>query len=428
MGKYLKNKETVERFYSEGNEIIQSEYLAFFSSNLLNEKDWKLLQLIFIAKNHAAPASSLVEPMGYKGHVAVNNHFAKIAKAVTNFTSKNPYNDWWFTLLASGENVNGLFYWKLRNELVGAIKIYLGTKSETNQPYDWKSKIKNWVSKTKSIAHYENEMIAFFEQIFKHTFYPERAFFGTNKNTINVVIGHLYLGVYIHSGQDKTFFMIVSKEFTNLNGINCSPVKSTLAKTSKHKLYWLRIENIAAMINILDNEDVWQSFRLASQLVIETPQGKHTRDREKKGKIRLDELLLPLVQISEIEHLQALEQKIEEAKKYDSKTLEKKLLDSPAYPQKVTKTSLGFNRNEYVIIATLNRANGVCELCDDKAPFIRAKNGTPFLEIHHVIPLSENGKDTVDNTVALCPNCHREAHLGIASTEIRNQFLKKLNP
>ncbi|MBN7827375.1 HNH endonuclease signature motif containing protein [Bowmanella dokdonensis] len=36
--------------------------------------------------------------------------------------------------------------------------------------------------------------------------------------------------------------------------------------------------------------------------------------------------------------------------------------------------------------------------------------GSSFLEVHHVIRLADNGPDTIDNAVALCPNCHRALH------------------
>ncbi|HXU34436.1 MAG TPA: HNH endonuclease [Thermoanaerobaculia bacterium] len=34
------------------------------------------------------------------------------------------------------------------------------------------------------------------------------------------------------------------------------------------------------------------------------------------------------------------------------------------------------------------------------------------MEVHHRIRLAYGGEDTVENAVALCPNCHREAHHG----------------
>lgn len=71
-----------------------------------------------------------------------------------------------------------------------------------------------------------------------------------------------------------------------------------------------------------------------------------------------------------------------------------------------------FKRNPDVIAEVLIRADGVCEQCDQHAPFKRASDGTPFLEVHHIIRLADGGEDTVDNTIAVCPNCHRELHYG----------------
>ena len=60
----------------------------------------------------------------------------------------------------------------------------------------------------------------------------------------------------------------------------------------------------------------------------------------------------------------------------------------------------------------LLRANGVCELCGKAAPFARRIDGSPYLEVHHRVMLSDDGDDTVENAVAACPNCHREEHYG----------------
>ncbi len=71
-----------------------------------------------------------------------------------------------------------------------------------------------------------------------------------------------------------------------------------------------------------------------------------------------------------------------------------------------------FNRNPDVVAERLYLAQGHCETCGNPAPFKRASDGTPYLEVHHVIPLADGGDDTVKNTRALCPNCHRKAHHG----------------
>ena len=75
-------------------------------------------------------------------------------------------------------------------------------------------------------------------------------------------------------------------------------------------------------------------------------------------------------------------------------------------------TTTAFVRNPDVIAEALARANSKCEECDNDAPFLRVSDGTPYLEAHHQVPLAQGGEDTVDNAVALCPNCHRKAHFG----------------
>lgn len=59
----------------------------------------------------------------------------------------------------------------------------------------------------------------------------------------------------------------------------------------------------------------------------------------------------------------------------------------------------------------MQQATGNCECCNQPAPFNGA-DGSPFLEVHHVRHLADGGSDTVENAVALCPNCHRELHYG----------------
>lgn len=84
-----------------------------------------------------------------------------------------------------------------------------------------------------------------------------------------------------------------------------------------------------------------------------------------------------------------------------------------------------FERNHDVHAWTLQQANGRCECCRRDAPFDTA-DGEPFLEIHHVERLADGGEDVVDNTVALCPNCHREAHSGAESARIRSKLVQRI--
>lgn len=81
-------------------------------------------------------------------------------------------------------------------------------------------------------------------------------------------------------------------------------------------------------------------------------------------------------------------------------------------PTESIVTTKVYHRNPNVAAYVLKRADGICEKCEGKAPFNRKSDNTPYLEIHHIKLLSDGGEDTIENTLALCPNCHREIHLG----------------
>lgn len=78
-------------------------------------------------------------------------------------------------------------------------------------------------------------------------------------------------------------------------------------------------------------------------------------------------------------------------------------------PKKISSSCSGYERDPTVRAWVLENARGTCELCLNPAPFM-GKDTEPFLEVHHVKYLSDEGEDTIENAVALCPNCHREAH------------------
>jgi 5-methylcytosine-specific restriction protein A len=77
---------------------------------------------------------------------------------------------------------------------------------------------------------------------------------------------------------------------------------------------------------------------------------------------------------------------------------------------KRTATAVTYEPDVYVAELAIRRANGHCQLCDQPAPF-KDRSGAPHLEAHHIVWLSAGGEDTVENTVALCPNCHARMHV-----------------
>ncbi|MRT05781.1 HNH endonuclease [Ewingella americana] len=105
------------------------------------------------------------------------------------------------------------------------------------------------------------------------------------------------------------------------------------------------------------------------------------------------------------------EQELEAAVQLTPEKRRELLAKANTTPERVEVTSIVFKRNALVVAQVLALAKGKCQSCKRDAPFKR-ENGKHYLEVHHVEWLSRGGEDTVDNAIALCPNCHRQAHYG----------------
>lgn len=92
----------------------------------------------------------------------------------------------------------------------------------------------------------------------------------------------------------------------------------------------------------------------------------------------------------------------------------RRLANANGVAKRVQVRAFAFVRNPDVVAEVLLRAGGYCERCRKPAPFKRKSDQSPYLEVHHRVPLAVGGLDLVANSEALCPNCHREAHHGDA--------------
>ena len=81
-------------------------------------------------------------------------------------------------------------------------------------------------------------------------------------------------------------------------------------------------------------------------------------------------------------------------------------------PVRIETSVTKIARDPQVRAWVMQRSKGHCEQCNSIAPFLNA-NGEGYLECHHIHRLASDGSDTVYNTAALCPNCHREQHSGM---------------
>lgn len=121
----------------------------------------------------------------------------------------------------------------------------------------------------------------------------------------------------------------------------------------------------------------------------------------------LDLEKLPIIDEAELGKLQQHRQSV--AKKMSDDALIKCVTTQQKPAGRTQTTSMTWQRDALVVEFAKRRAAGVCELCENPAPF-QDKQGIPYLEVHHIVWLANDGPDTIDNVAALCPNCHRRMH------------------
>lgn len=116
--------------------------------------------------------------------------------------------------------------------------------------------------------------------------------------------------------------------------------------------------------------------------------------------------------------------KSRKARKLNDQELENRAKNANRSVGSRNAISLQYTRNPWVAEYAKRVANGVCQLCENQAPF-KNEDGEPFLETHHIVWLAQGGEDTIENTVALCPNCHRRMHILNDKTDVELLLAKK---
>lgn len=103
---------------------------------------------------------------------------------------------------------------------------------------------------------------------------------------------------------------------------------------------------------------------------------------------------------------------VEVARKASKQTVFDRAKKATGKPARRTVQRDDFVRNPYVVAAAILRSNGKCEMPGCKCGLFLRDDDSPYLEVHHVLPLGEGGDDTLVNAAALCPHCHRILHFG----------------
>lgn len=121
----------------------------------------------------------------------------------------------------------------------------------------------------------------------------------------------------------------------------------------------------------------------------------------------------PVYMVHKQNYLEQREKEERKARKLSNVILkEKAKLEYSNGPKTIEIRTIQYYRSPYVVEYVKRKARGVCQDCKQLAPFNIKGSAEPYLEIHHIVPLSKGGEDSIDNTIALCPNCHRKRHYG----------------
>lgn len=276
--------------------------------------------------------------------------------------------------------------------------------------YDWKTEIDKWINQKQSdYSVLRENYLLLFEKAFENTVFPDKSWFGVppTKNSLSLSLGSIFLVGIV---RDNRLWIIVDSDLSDTVPYRFDIVKSSVA--SGTNIYWLEAM-ISDIKDIIINETIWEHYKIASAKVLNAPQSSAERIRNQTGKVLLSDFWNNTdSKISQHLYDDVLDKEIVLSRNSNQKQRLDRLSKAIKIPTKVESKSVVYLRNPDVVAEVLEKAAGVCAYCGQSAPFIKDSDGFPFLEVHHVVPLAEKGLDTIDNAVALCPNCHRHAHHG----------------
>jgi hypothetical protein len=93
-------------------------------------------------------------------------------------------------------------------------------------------------------------------------------------------------------------------------------------------------------------------------------------------------------------------------------------------PRRRQQQTMEYDRDPRVVVLRKMLAQHRCEVQGCSSARFQVESGEYFVEVHHLLPLAEGGRDVLENTVALCPTHHRLLHHAVDSAEIFDQLQK----
>ncbi len=156
--------------------------------------------------------------------------------------------------------------------------------------------------------------------------------------------------------------------------------------------------------------------------------GHHTRRGPDIDGNERDALVFELVPIAEFTLEKSLEdgRTLQTPQTLDLATLRLRAITDSAETREPTERKAFVRlRSDAIRKYVLGRAKGICEGCQQTAPFL-PRGGEPYLEPHHIRRLSDGGPDRPDSVAAVCANCHRRAHYSVDAEDFNNELADRV--
>jgi len=127
------------------------------------------------------------------------------------------------------------------------------------------------------------------------------------------------------------------------------------------------------------------------------------------------ETLQSLAPVSEAQFQQTVLDKAQPKGKADKSRMAEPPGGIPIPPKQSGKGNGSYARNPNIAAAALANTEFKCELDANHATFISSAKNLPYVEAHHLVPMSQQplypfSLDVTANIVALCPMCHKLLH------------------
>ena len=125
-----------------------------------------------------------------------------------------------------------------------------------------------------------------------------------------------------------------------------------------------------------------------------------------------------------IENEEKIKAKLEPFPKEDKKNKVDSMFDELSRvsnsSNKKEVTTSSYERDARLSYILKEKYDYTCQVCGTR---IELPDGICYIEPHHIIPLSEGGKDCLSNMISVCPNCHIRFQRGAIEWDFKNIVL-----